>query len=96
MSDLEIKRRNLKVRIYDKDFDLRKPSVSQVEDLLEKQNLDEFKGKDIKLMKEFLSACGLPQDVASDMDADDFNELANFLIDATKKKLVQSGTSTPS
>lgn len=89
--DFELSKKDLNVKIYGKDYVLRKPSISQVEILIENIGKDSS-GSNIKAMKSFIVQCGLPADVCDSMDADDFNSLAIFIMDYTKKKLVAGGT----
>jgi hypothetical protein len=96
VADFELHKKSLKVKIYGEEFSLRKPSVSQVENLLDKQKSDEFAGKDIKLMRSFMVDLGLPEKLSLEMDADDFNALVLHVMNATKKKSIENGSNTQS
>jgi hypothetical protein len=93
MADLDlVKKSGLKVKIYGVEYVLSKPKVSQVEEMAERlEKKESAPGGDIKLLREFVHKCGVPNEVISEMDAEDFNTLAEFIVSSGKKKSVKNG-----
>jgi hypothetical protein len=84
MSQLELKRTNMKVKIYGDEYDLRKPSVKEMEDFGERANAMADDPKSLTLMKELVVSLGMPSDLIEKMEFDHFVELCNYLTGAKK------------
>ena len=81
MKSFEIKQKTkVKVKIYGQDFELAKPTVSQIESLQEYSGMEGTSQAEIfAKICGFLDILGLPKDFSKDMEIDHLMELINFL-----------------
>ncbi|NQX99763.1 MAG: hypothetical protein HRT70_01270 [Flavobacteriaceae bacterium] len=82
---MEFSRSAIKAKIYGKEYELVKPSVSVVQEFGKTANQDEDPAKAFGVVADFLSQCGLPKDVTMDMEPGHVNQLIDLLIDKQKK-----------
>ncbi len=81
--DFEIKRKaQVKVKIYDQEFAIRKPTVGELEGM--DTEIRGAQGDSIKIMRKYMVALGMPEQILNDLEADHFVELFQFL-NGTKK-----------
>lgn len=84
MLDLNLEKKTVyKVGIYGKEYDLRKPTVKEAEQMRKavKAAGDE---PQLEIFSKFLAHLGLPQDVVESMEMDHFVKLTEFLLAGKK------------
>lgn len=81
MKSFEIKQKTkVKVKIYGKEFELSKPTVSQIESLQMYSGMEGSTQSEIfEKICGFLDILGLPKDFTKDMEIDHMMELINYL-----------------
>lgn len=72
------------IKINGVDYIISEPTLELAEELSEKISLPENEGKQTKLMKDYLSALGLPYDVSNKLTINQFTKLVDWL--NSKKK----------
>jgi len=87
----EIKQKTkVKVKIYDSEFELRKPTVGQVESLQKLSGIEKkTEQEQFEAIVSFLEVLGLPSDFSKDMEIDHLIKLINHLsgeLNLDKKK----------
>jgi len=75
----------VKVKIYDRELDIKKPTVGMIESLNAQMKAVVDDGEKFKIMRSFLVQLGLPEEVLNEMQMDHYLELVEFL-SAPKKK----------
>lgn len=78
-----VKKPALKVSIYGEEFSVNKPTVNQVKEYREKIKSGDF--DEIEDSKKFLVGLGISYDVLGSMEAQDYSDLIEFLINPKKK-----------
>lgn len=83
--DFEIKAKTkIKVGIYDKEYEIFKPTVKQAEFFAKEAGSLDDKDKLAKTV-EFMSLMGLPKDVSENMEIEHFAQLVEFIVGKVKK-----------
>jgi hypothetical protein len=81
---LEIKKSDLlKVKIYEKEYEIKKPTVRQVQCLQEALK-DEDQSRSMKALCSFFVELGLPEDVVLDLELDALTKLGEY-VNGSKK-----------
>lgn len=74
----------VRVKIYGKEFSLKKPTLSQVETLQSKVSASDDKSS-LSFTKEFLMDSGLPSDLISELEVEHVISLVELLSGSKKK-----------
>lgn len=83
--DFEVKQKTkITVGIYGSEYQLRKPTVSEVE-LISQFVADKDSKDQHKYIVELMEKLGLPKQVSMDMEIDQFSDLVTFLMSKLKK-----------
>lgn len=79
-----VERTKLKVKIYGKEYDVKKPTVGDLEGL--QVGMDDLKdGEKLHRVKGFVVSMGIPEDTIQDLEMDQFLSLIEFLSQSKKK-----------
>lgn len=82
--DFEVaKRPKLKVKIYDNEFNMVKPTIRQAEGMRKKLKAM-AEGDELKVMGEFLQELGLPSSIMEEMELEHFTSLTEWLLGVKK------------
>lgn len=77
----EVKKSEIKVKIYEKEYNLTKPKVRQVREMQEKLKADDK----VQAMVDFMALLGLPKEVSEEMEIEHLTMLLDYLSDSKKK-----------
>jgi hypothetical protein len=79
-------KKTFKVKIYDVDYTIGKPTLGQMESFID--GLDNLNDLDkMKKSKSLVSSLGIPMEVLDQLEVEHFSMLMDFLTSAVKKKL---------
>lgn len=83
--DLQLKRTKYKVTIYDKVFELRRPTVEEYQRFTKEVSAGLTEGTALDKMTDVLVSCGIPKEELLKMEMEDLNELFTFVMGSKKK-----------
>lgn len=72
-----------KIKIYGREFEVSRPTVNQVKEYRDKVKSGSF--DEIEDSKTFLSKLGIDIEVLGEMEAQDYSDLIDYLINPKKK-----------
>ena len=82
--NFEVKRKTFKVTLYGETFDVKAPSLRQMDE--HNESISGLASKEIvKKTVAFLAELGIPEEKTREMDYDDFLPLVEFIQSAKKK-----------